>query len=81
MMIVCEFCSHYQRDDKCELGLDIPKSMRCPGFGPGMARFCADPKDFVNPNQIVQMAMFFGMKGTELKKVKLMAAREESARL
>jgi hypothetical protein len=34
----------------------------------------------VNPRQIVQMATFFGMKGTELKKVKLMAAREESSR-
>ena len=80
-MIVCEFCSHYQRDGQCELGLDIPKSMRCPGFSPGITKFCADPKDFVNPNQIVQMDTFFGMKGTELKKVKLMAAREESARL
>jgi hypothetical protein len=27
------------------------------------------------------MATFFGMKGTELKKVRLMASREESARL
>jgi hypothetical protein len=81
MMIVCEFCSHYQQDGKCRLGLNVPKGMSCPGFSPGMARFCANPKDFVSPNQIIQMATFFGMKGTELKKVKVMAAREENARL
>jgi len=46
-----------------------------------MEKFCSDPKDFVNERQIVEMATFFGMKGTELKKVKLMASREESARL
>jgi len=46
-----------------------------------MAKFCADPKDFVSPDQIIQMATFFGMKGTELKKVKQMAAREESSRV
>jgi len=81
MMIVCDFCAHYQQDGKCGLGLSIPKGMGCRGFGPGIARFCADPKDFVSPNQIIQMAIFFGMKGTELKKVKLMATRAESSRL
>lgn len=81
MMIVCEFCSHYQPDSTCRLGLNIPKGMGCHGFGPSIERFCSDPKDFVNPNQIVQMATFFGMKGMELKKVKQMAAREESSRL
>jgi hypothetical protein len=80
-MIVCDFCSHYQQDGKCGLGLRIPKGMGCASFVPGMARFCADPKDFVNPDQIIQMATFFGMKGAELKKVKLMAVREESSRL
>ena len=80
-MIVCDFCSHYQQDGKCGLGLRIPKGMGCPSFGPVMDKFCADPKDFVNPNQIIQMATFFGMKGAELKKVKLMAVREESSRL
>jgi hypothetical protein len=80
-MIVCEFCSQYQSDRQCELGLNIPKGMGCREFAPGIERFCSDPKDFVSPNQIVQMAKFFGMKGTELKKVKLMATREESARL
>ena len=80
-MIVCDFCSHYQQDGKCGLGLNIPKGMGCHSFGPGLARFCADPKDFVSPNQIIQMATFFGMKGPELKKVKLMAAREQNSRL
>jgi hypothetical protein len=80
-MIVCDFCSLYRQDGKCELGLRIPKGMGCHSFGPVLANFCADPKDFVNPNQIIQMAAFFGMKGAELKKVKLMAAREESSRL
>ena len=45
-----------------------------------MERFCADPRDFVNPNQIIQMATFFGFKKAELKKVKLMANLAEHAR-
>ena len=81
MMIVCEFCSNYQQDGKCGLGLNIPKGMGCQEFSPSIERFCAEPKDFVSPNQIIQMATFFGMKGRELKKVKLMAARADSARL
>jgi hypothetical protein len=75
MMIVCEFCLQYKPDGKCGLGLNIAKGMSCREFGPGMERFCANPKDFVSPSQIIQMATFFGMKGTELKKVKLMAKR------
>jgi hypothetical protein len=62
------------------LGLKIPKAMSCREFGPGIEKFCSDPGDFVNPNQIIQMATYFGMKGTELKKVKLMATRAESTR-
>lgn len=81
MMIVCDFCSHYQWDGKCRIGLNIPKGMSCSGFSPVMEKFCSEPKDFVNLNQIIQMATFFGMKGMELKKVKQMAVREESARL
>jgi hypothetical protein len=81
MMIVCEFCTQSKQDGKCALGLNIPKRMGCSEFDPGIERFCADPKDFVNPSQIIEMAMYFGIKGMELKKVKLMAAREESARL
>jgi hypothetical protein len=78
---VCEFCLQFQLDGTCRLGLTIPKSMTCREFGPTLEKFCADPKDFANPKQIVEMATFFGIKGPELKKVKLMATREETARL
>lgn len=79
-MIICEFCRQYQQDAKCGLGLNLPKGMGCREFDPDMERFCSNPNDFVSPGQIVQMATFFGMKGRELKKVKLMAAREETLR-
>jgi len=49
--------------------------MGCREFDPGIDKFCADPSDFVSPNQIIQMATFFGIKGTELKKVKTIANR------
>jgi hypothetical protein len=55
--------------------------MRCREFCPGIERFCSDPNDFVNSRQVLQMATFFGVKGSELKKVKLMAAREEAYNL
>jgi hypothetical protein len=45
-----------------------------------MSKFCSNPNDFVDPRQIVEMAKFFGMKGTELKKVKVMASTEATAR-
>ena len=80
-MIVCEFCLNYQQDGECRLGLKIPKGMSCREFGPGIEKFCSNPSDFVSPSQIIQMATYFGMKGTELKKVKLMATREETTRL
>ena len=80
-MIICELCSHHQPDGQCRLELRLPKGMSCQDFGPTMEKFCSDPKDFVNERQIIEMATFFGMKGTELKKVKLMASREETARL
>ncbi len=80
-MIVCEFCLQYKLDGECGLGLKIPKSMTCREFGPSLEKFCSDPKDFVDPKQIVQMATYFGIKGPELKKIKVMAAREESIRL
>ena len=80
-MIICDLCSHYALTGECRIGLRIPKSMSCPGFSPTMEKFCSDPKDFVNERQIIEMATFFGMKGTELKKVKIMASREEIARL
>lgn len=79
-MIICEFCVQYRPDGKCELGLNIPKQMGCREFDPGMEKFCSNPNDFVNPHQIKQMAQFFGIKGTELKKVQQMAARGEKAR-
>jgi hypothetical protein len=80
-MIVCEFCLQYTPAGECRIGLKIPKGMSCREFGPGINGFCADPRDFTSSSQVIQMAQFFGMKGPELKKVKLMAAREESARL
>jgi hypothetical protein len=79
-MIICEFCLQY-RQGKCGLGLNLPKTMSCREFGPEMERFCSDPRDFVNPGQIVQMATFFGIKKTELKKVKLMAEAAAAAAL
>ena len=81
IVIVCEFCTHYGSDGKCGLGLNIPKGMGCREFEPGMERFCSDPKDFVSPRQIIEMAIHFGIKGAELKKIKRMTAREEIARL
>ena len=80
-MKICEFCLNFQLDGTCRLGLPIPKSMTCREFGPTLEKFCDNPKDFVDPKQIVQMATYFGVKGPELKKIKVMAAREESMRL
>jgi hypothetical protein len=54
--------------------------MSCREFGPGIEKFCADPKDFVSPNQIIEMATYFGFQKTELKKVRLMATIEDRAR-
>jgi hypothetical protein len=79
-MIVCEFCLSYQADGKCGLGLNIPKQMSCREFDPGIEKFCSNPNDFIRPAQIVEMAAFFGLKGTEMKKVKLVAAREAELR-
>ncbi len=79
-MMVCEFCLNYTSAGECRLGLKIPKSMSCRDFSPGIEKFCADPKDFVSPSQIVQMATYFGFRKTELKKVRSMAESEESLR-
>jgi len=49
--------------------------MSCREFEPGLEKFCADPKDFVSPRQIVEMATYFGLQKTELKKVKVIAQR------
>lgn len=79
-MIVCDFCQYYRQDGQCYLGLKIPKAMSCREFAPSLEKFCSEPKDFVSHAQLVQMATFFGMKGSELKKVNLMAARAERTR-
>ena len=79
-MIVCEFCTRFRQDGSCGLGLNIAKGMRCVEFEPGLEKFCADSNDFVSLRQITEMATFFGIKGPELKKVRLMATREESIR-
>lgn len=80
-MKVCEFCLQFREDGTCFLGLTLPKSMTCREFDPAMEKFCSDRKDFVDRRQITQMATYFGIKGPELKKVKLMASREETSRL
>lgn len=74
-MIICDFCIHHSQESACRLGLNIPKTMKCREFAPGIDRFCANPTDFVSPNQIVEMAKFFGLERTELKKVKIIAER------
>ena len=80
-MIVCDLCMHYGPGSICRLELKIPKGMSCTEFSPMMENFCANPKDFVDSSQIIEMSKFFGMKGTELKKVKQMAIRAENSRL
>ena len=62
------------------LGLNIPKGMSCREFGPTIEKFCSNPNDFVSPSQIIQMAIFFGFKKAELKKIKLMAEAAEVSR-
>lgn len=79
-MNACEFCAQLE-DGDCRLRLKMPKNMTCREFEPTLDKFCANESDFVNPKQLVEMAVFFGIKGPELKKVRLMAAREENARL
>jgi hypothetical protein len=54
--------------------------MSCREFAPGLDKFCSNPNDFANTAQIVQMSSFFGIKGMELKKVKVMAERAEETR-
>jgi len=74
-MNICEFCLRYSPEGTCEMGLNIPKGMSCREFAPGLEKFCADPKDFVSPRQIIEMAIYFGLQKTELKKVKIIAQR------
>ena len=79
-MILCEFCLQFQDDGQCSSGLRIPTRMSCREFDPGVEKFCSNPSDFTGVRQIIQMATYFGIKGNELKKVKVIAAREEQAR-
>lgn len=74
-MTICEFCLLHSPEGGCRLGLNIPKTMRCREFSPGIDRFCAKPTDFVSTDQIVEMAKFFGLERTELKKVRIIAER------
>jgi hypothetical protein len=79
-MILCDLCVHYRQGSLCALELKIPKTMSCRDFCPSIQTFCANPKDFVDARQVTDMATFFGLKGTELKKVKLMAASTEESK-
>ena len=74
-MTICEFCLLHSPQGGCRLGLNTPKTMKCREFAPGIERFCEKPTDFVSSNQIVEMARFFGIERTELKKVKIIAER------
>lgn len=80
-MLVCEFCLQYTPSGTCRLDLKIPKTMTCREFGPTLEKFCSNPNDFVDPRQILEMAVYFGIKGPELKKIKLMAATAQTNRL
>lgn len=79
-MTLCEFCDLFQKNGECRLGLDRPKRMNCRSFDPRVGNFCANPDDFVSERQIVQMAVYFDIKGAELKKIRVMAAREAAER-
>ena len=78
--MICEFCVHCWKNDTCGLGLDVPKRMSCREFDPGVERFCSNPADFVGVAQLVQMASFFGLRGSEMKKVREMAGLEAARR-
>jgi hypothetical protein len=71
-MTLCELCKLQEVDKRCARGLPIPTKMRCTDFTPGIERFCATPEDYTGKDQVYQMALFFGLKGKELKRVKMM---------
>jgi hypothetical protein len=77
-MTICEFCLHFS-NASCAVGMNLPKTMRCREFAPSLEKFFADPADFVSPNQMVEMARFFGIDKTELKKVRIIAERKVQA--
>ena len=80
-MTICEFCVQRRQNGTCGLGLDLPKRMGCREFSPGIEQFCSEPDDFVNAAQIIQMATYFGIKGAEMKKVKLLVGWEDKVRV
>lgn len=71
-MTLCELCTHQEKENRCAKGLTLPTKMRCSDFMPGIERFCATPADYANKDQRYQMALFFGLKGKELKRVQTM---------
>lgn len=75
-MAICEFCVHRQGEGRCQFGLRIPSRMSCREFTPGIEKFCANPDDFVDSAQILHMAKYFGMKGTEMKKISVMVSQK-----
>ena len=80
MTKLCDFCSEYAKDGTCRLGRPTPRALACQDFAPEMPNFFANPADFTGAAQVVQMATYFGLRGREMKKVKLMAARAEERR-
>ena len=80
MTTLCGFCSERLADNSCRLGLNAPRAMSCRDFAPAIEEFCSTATDFTGSAQVVQMATFFGLRGTEMKKVREMAAREEARR-
>lgn len=81
MTTLCEFCSERSADSSCRRGLSAPRAMSCREFAPGIDEFFANTADFTGPAQVLQMATFFGLRGTEMKKVRVMAASEETRRI
>ena len=71
-MTLCELCTLQAADKSCMNGLSLPTKMRCSDFTPGIERFCATPADYARKDQVYQMALFFGLKGKELKRVQTM---------
>ncbi len=71
-MTLCELCALQDVNKRCAKSLPPPPKMRCAEFTPGIERFCATPADYANKDQRYQMALFFGLKGKELKRVQTM---------
>ena len=68
-MTLCEFCVLQQTDAHCSKGHTTPKKMKCVDFMPGIERFCSTPADYKGQAQVIQMAVYFGLAGKELKRV------------